>query len=129
MPNRQLSSRLNVAPSLAPATYTASAIGAGADLAGYHAAAVYIVTGAITDGTHTFEVQESDDNATYTAVAESNLHGAEPAIGAADGNKVYEIGYKGTKRYIRVAVTVAGATSGGAYTAFVVRGRPYSAPV
>jgi len=129
MSNRQLSSRLSIEQSLTPAARTANTTGTGVDLAGFHSAAVYIITGAITDGTHTFEVQESDDNTTFTAVADSDLHGTEPAVGATDDNKVYEIGYKGKKRYIRVSVTVTSATTGGVYGAFVVRGRPYSAPV
>lgn len=129
MANRQLSSRISVAQSIVPGAYTADVTGNGVDLAGYHSAAVYIVTGTITDGTHTFEIQESNDGTTYAAVADANLQGAEPAVGAADDNKVYEIGYIGNKRYIRVVADVASATTGGEYAAFVVRGRASSRPV
>lgn len=125
MANRQLSSRISVAQSLTPAARTANADGTGVDLAGYHAASVYVVAGTITNGTHTPAVQESDDNVTFAAVAAGDLQGSLANIAS---NDVQEIGYIGSKRYIRVAVTVAGATTGGVYGAFVVRGRPYSAP-
>ncbi len=125
MANRQLSSRISVAQTLVPAVRTASATGAGVDLAGYHAAAVYIVAGTVTDGTHTPVVQESDDNVTFTNVAAEDLQGSLANIAS---NTVQEIGYIGNKRYIRVNVTVSGATTGGVYGAFVVRGRPYSMP-
>lgn len=126
---KDLYNNVSVAQTLAPAARTASANGAGVDLAGYGSAVVVVETGTITDGTHTIEMQESDDNSTFTAVADTNLQGTEPTIGAADNNKVYKIGYLGNKRYLRVAVTVAGATSGGVYGAHVVRGAARKSPV
>lgn len=126
MPNRQLSSRISAAQSLTPAARTASATGTGVDLAGYHAVAIYIVAGTITDGTHTPVVQESDDNITFTNVAAEDLQGTLANIAS---NTVQEIGYIGSKRYIRVNVNVTGATTGGVYAAFVVRGRASSNPV
>jgi type 1 fimbria pilin len=86
-------------------------------------------TGTITDGTHAIDIQESDDNATFTSVASSELQGAEPSIGAADDNKMYVVGYKGTKRYIRAAVTASGTSSGGTYGASVLLANPRVAPV
>lgn len=123
-----LRNNLSVATSLSPAARTASANGTGVDLQGYEGALVVVQTGAITDGTHAIEVQESDDNITYAPVADADLQGTEPAIGATDDDKVYEIGYLGKKRYIRVAVTVSGATSGGVYGATVVRSNARKAP-
>jgi hypothetical protein len=122
---------ISVAASLAPAARTATANGTGVDLTGYNAAAVVITAGTITDGTlYTFEVQESDDNATFTAVADADLIGTEPALAASDDNAVRELGYKGIKRYIRVALT--GATgapaTGGVFAAIVVRGKPRKSP-
>lgn len=117
--------RISVAQTLAPAAHTASANGTGVDLAGFESAAVVIDVGARTDGTHTFEVQESDDNSTFTAVADADLDGTEPVVdGAADDDQVYVVGYKGRSRYLRVAVTVASATTGALYGASVVRSAP-----
>ncbi|MFG1873385.1 Bbp16 family capsid cement protein [Sphaerisporangium sp. NPDC049003] len=122
---------ISIAASLVPAARTTTANGTGVDLAGYNAAAVVICAGVITDGTlYTFEVQESDDNATFTAVADADLIGTEPALAASDDNAVRELGYKGIKRYIRVALaTVTGSpATGGVFAAFVVRGKPRKSP-
>lgn len=119
---------ISVAQSLAPAARSSSANGAGVDLQGYDSAVVVVETGAITDGTHTIVVQESDDNSAYTAVADADLQGTEPAIVSTDDNVVFEIGYFGIKRYVRAAVTVAGATTGGVYGAHVVRGNKRKQP-
>lgn len=119
--------------SLAIVARTASANGSGVDRnlngLGYQDAMIVVHTGTITDGTHTIEVQDSDDNTTFAAVADTYLQGAEPAIVAADDNKLFEIGYKGLKRYLRVAVTAAGTTSGGIYGATVLLADPRTAPV
>ena len=121
---------INVAQSLVPAVRSANATvnGTGIDRAGFEAMTLILMTGTITDGTHTLEVQESDDNATFTAVADADLIGTEPVISATDDNVVKEIGYKGVKRYVRVAVTTAGATSGGAFGATAVLGKPRKLP-
>jgi hypothetical protein len=126
---RDIYNGLSVAQSLAPAARTASANGTGVDLRGFDGAFALIETGVITDGSHTFEVQESDDNSTFTAVADADLQGSEPAVGSTDDNSVYRVGYRGTRRYLRVAVTVSGATSGGVYGAAVVRGLAHQQPV
>jgi hypothetical protein len=128
-----LFNNLLVKPTLAIAARTASANGTtvdrGEDGSGFGAAMVVVHTGTITDGTHTIEVQDSPDGTTWTAVADQYLQGAEPAIGAADDDKVYEIGYVGIQRYVRATVTVAGATSGGTYGASVILGHPAKGPV
>lgn len=116
--------------SLKPAARTASANGTGVDLLGYESALVVIDAGAWTDGSHTFEVQESDDDSTYTAVAAADLQGSEPVVdGATDDDQVYELGYVGSKRYLRVITTVTGTTTGAVYAASIVRGHPHVASV
>jgi len=95
----------------------------------FRSALAVVQTGTITDGTHTVEVQESDDNSSFTAVADADLQGSEPAIGAANDNVVYEIGYRGTKRYIRVTVVTSGATTGGTFGAVLILGIPRRLPV
>ena len=88
-----------------------------------------VQTGTITDGTHTVEVQESDDNSSFAAVADADLQGTEPAVVAANDNVVYEIGYRGAKRYLRVVVVTTGATTGGTFGAVLVLGTPRRLPV
>ncbi|MFD9047682.1 hypothetical protein [Streptomyces zaomyceticus] len=124
---------ITVRETLPIATRTASANGTGVDRAAggamFQDALVIVHTGTITDGTHAVDVQESDDNSSFTSVAASELQGAEPSIVAADDNKMYVVGYKGLKRYLRVAVTASGTTSGGVYGASVVLANPRTAPV
>jgi hypothetical protein len=126
---RDMYNSINAAPTLSPAARTISANGVGVDLQGFEGALVLIQTGVITDGTHVFEVQESDDNATFTAVADADLQGTEPSVGATDDDKVYRIGYLGTKRYVRTVSTATGTTTGGVYGASVVRGFARKQPV
>lgn len=123
-------SSVKVLQSLAPAVRTAAGNGTGVDRAGYDAVGIVISSGTVTDGTsYAFEVQESDDNTTFTAVADADLIGTEPTLAAADDNVVRELGYRGIKRYVRVAITsVAGVTSGGAFAAYVVLGKPRVLP-
>lgn len=104
--------------SLAPAARNASADGTGIDLANFASATVVFVVGAITDGTHTPKVQESDDNSAFTDVAAANLIGSLAVLAA---NTNQRVGYRGAKRYIRAVSTVAGATTGGVYAAVVIR--------
>lgn len=85
-------------------------------------AMLVIHTGTISDGSHTVTLQESDDNSTFTNVAASDLQGSNPTITATDDDKVYEVGYVGSKRYLRASVTTSGATTGGTFGATIVRG-------
>jgi len=118
-----LKSKLDPVQSLAPAAYTDSTDGTGVDLRGYNSAVVHIDVGLWTDGTHTFQVEDSADDTTFAAVADANLQGAEPVVdGATDDNQLYEIGYLGGKRYLRVAVTCATTTTGAVYSAVIHRG-------
>jgi hypothetical protein len=121
---------IDPAVTLAPAAKTASANGTGVDLANYDAAMVEIHAGAWTDGSHTFEVQESDASASgYTAVADAYLDGAEPVVSSGGtAAQIYKIGYKGIKRYIRVITTVTGTTTGAVYGVTVLRGKPRVKP-
>ncbi len=127
---RDLKSNLDVVQSLAPAARTADADGTGADLLGYGSAVAVVAFGAWTDGTHTPALEESDDNSTFTAVAAADLQGSFTACADADtDNTVQRVGYLGTKRYVRVALTVTGATTGALSAAEIVRGHPASAPL
>lgn len=123
---------VGVLASLPPGARTAAANGSGVDLAGYDGAAVVVSSGTVTDGTlYTFEVQESDNNSDFTAVADADLIGSEPTFTASEDNTVKKVGYKGVKRYIRAAlVTVTGSPStGGVFAAYVVRGKSRVSPV
>ncbi|MFC8276258.1 hypothetical protein ACFUJR_27755 [Streptomyces sp. NPDC057271] len=98
---------IDVVTTLTPAARTATATGTAVDLANYDAAAVVITTGVVTDAAFSIEIEESDASGSgYTAVADADLDGTEPATLTAA--TVTVIGYHGIKRYIRAVATDAG---------------------
>ena len=126
MSRTDIKNSLDVLGSLAPASRTTTANGTGVDLANYDAACVVINAGTAggTTPSFTFEVQESDDNSTFTAVANADLDGTEPVVTTANDDTIYTIGYHGIKRYIRVAITAAsGTTPTLLSSAVVIRGK------
>lgn len=118
--------------SLGPAARTATGNGTAVDRNDnslmYQDAMISVIAGTVTDGTHTIDIKESDDNSTFTSVATTDLQGTKPALTSASSNTVTDIGYKGTKRYLRVDVTVASATTGGVYAATVLLANPRVTP-
>ena len=127
---RDLIRNILVRVSVAPAVRTnGTTNGTSIDLRGFDAAAVSVAFGAYTDGTHTPSLQHSADGTTFTNAAASDMDGSFAAVNAAGGaNTVQTVGYIGALRYIRVVMTVTGATSGAASTAFVVAGYPRLKP-
>jgi GT2 family glycosyltransferase len=122
---RDLKNNVDAVKSINPAVYNSNPPLAGVDIRGYDSAMAVIQSGALTDGTHTPKMQESDDNATYSDVDASDLEGSFSNITA---NAVQRVGYKGAKRYIRVFVASSGGT-GALYGASIVRGVPHQSPV
>lgn len=109
---RDLKNNIDVIQSLAPASRTVAGNGTGVDLQGFNSACVIFNVGtASASADHTFEVQESDDDVTYTAVAAADLQGAEPQVTTANHNKAHRVGYIGNKRWIRAALAAVVVTS------------------
>lgn len=127
---RDLKSNIKPVQSLIPATRTAAANGTSVDLTGFNSASVVFSNGAIggtASPTFTFEVQESDDNTSFTAVADKDLRGVEPVITAA--NQVTQVSYLGYKRYIRAILkAVTGTSPTLDCGATIVLGHPASVP-
>lgn len=131
--SRDLRNNVSAAQTLAPAAQSAAVDGTAVDLANYHRAMVVIDTGTATGTTpsFTFEVQESDTTTSgdFTPVADADLDGTEPVITTANDAAVYEIGYRGRKRYLRVTIEAAsGTTPVLPCSALVLRGSPRVAP-
>lgn len=102
---------------------TAAITGSGVDLQGYEGATVVINVGTRTDSNFPIVLKESTDNTTYSAVADADILGTQPTISGMS-NAIYQFGYKGTKRYIRVDSTfkAGGASAGASISAIIVRG-------
>lgn len=108
-----------------PAARTASANGSSADRKFNESAIVVLNVGVWTDGTFTFALQESDDDTTFTAVSASQIQGALPVVSdATTNNTSFHIGYLGNKRYLRLAVTAAGTTTGAIFGATIIEDFP-----
>lgn len=121
---------IGFATSFLPAARIATANGTGVDLLGFSGAVVVFHAGAWTDGTHTFDIQDSDDNSTFVTVAAGFLQGAKPVVSSAPtASKAYKVGYMGSKRYLRAVATVAGATTGAVYGVVVMQAHAATKPV
>jgi hypothetical protein len=127
---RDLRSNIVTTHCLAPAARTnGTATGAGVDLQGYKSLTAVVHYGDWTDGTHTPAFHESDDGTTYTAVGTADLLGGFTALsGTAGENTVQEVSYNGSKRYARVHVVTASATTGAVSSAVLIRAKGEYAP-
>lgn len=97
---------------------------------GFTSAVAVIVAGTVTDGTHTFVIQESDNGSTgWAAAAAADIQGGPVALTSADSDTIAELGYTGNKRYIRLSVTSASTTVGGVFGGVIVLGGETSRPV
>lgn len=76
----------------------------------------------VSDGTHTVTVEESANNSDWTAVPAARVQGSLPAIGGDDDNTVHSFGVVPNQRYVRIVVTDADSSSGGAISAVAVIG-------
>ena len=138
---KDLSNNISPAVSLAAAVRSAAANGTGVDLQGYESATVLVDVGAegdtLSSSVH-FEIslEESDDDSTYTDVAQASIIDGTIASGGIflklDGTTggdpdttggIFRVGYVGNKRYIRVVIAKTGTHSTGTpIGAMVVRG-------
>lgn len=98
---------------------TTTTNGTGVDLANANANMFVFLPGAITDGTHTPKLQESDSSGSgYTDVAAADQVGTLAALSA---NTVQQVSYIGSKRYVRAVVTVTGSpATGGFYGVYAI---------
>lgn len=96
----------------------------------FRTAMLLVFAGAVTDGTHTVTLQESDDGSTgWAAVASGDLQGSLTAITTAQANTVQRQSYTGGKRYLRASVVTAGATTGGTTGGIILLAQGSGAPV
>lgn len=137
---RDLYNHLQVTQVLDPATLTADANSASVDTRGFDslmfAAAVGESGDTLSGSVYLeLEVEESDDNSTWTDVADADLHNSVSGNNtgtfgvidaAAEDDAVYVTGYKGNKRYVRVVANLTGTHTNGIPVGVVaVQGHPH----
>lgn len=108
--------------------------GTAVDMSGtgnfFRTAMLLVIAGAVTDGSHAFVLQESDDGSTgWVAVGTGELQGSLTAVTTANANTVQRQSYLGSKRFIRASVTTSGATTGGTAAAVVLLAQGSGNPV
>jgi hypothetical protein len=126
---KDLISNLGAVIALSPAVQAAAANGPAVDLTGFLAAMVVVNTGAVVgDGDFGVKLQHSDTatSGDFVDVPADDVQGSVPATLTADA--AFRLGYIGSKRFIRLALTKGGGTSIAA-GAVVIKGMPAIAPV
>ncbi|WP_425963777.1 hypothetical protein [Rhizobium nepotum] len=107
---RDIVHNIAVVQAVAPADIAATTQGTSIDLLGFDSVAFIATTGARTaSGAFTLTLEESDDNATFTAVDAD--HYQAPVSGNLAANSTAKVGYRGFKRYIRPVLTKGSGTS------------------
>lgn len=126
---RDLYSNIGTALALVPAVKTAAGEGPAIDTKGFGSVAFLVNTGAIAGaGDFGVKLQESDTTTSgdFTDATADVVDSNAPATLAA--SSAYKLGYRGFKRYVRLALTMAGGTSIAA-GAIAVLGQAQSQPV
>lgn len=124
---RDINSTLDVNESIRPQVATAEVDGQSVDLRGAQSALVAVSIGAITGaaGNAAVTLEESDDNSTFTDVANADILGSEPIALAA--NTAYQFGYRGSSRYVRANFAIGGETNV-AVAVSIIRGNLDASP-
>lgn len=127
-----ITARIAVTP-IAVADNTAQ-VGSIIDVSGYQSCTFVIATGTLADADATFTVLvEEGDVANLSdaaAVADADLLGTESVAGFnfGDDGETRKIGYRGSKRYVRMTITPAANASSAPLAAVAIMGHPRSAP-
>jgi hypothetical protein len=110
MPMRDIVHNIGVVQCIAPADIAATTAGTSVDLLGFDSVAFIVTTGVRTaSGAFTLPLEESDDNATFTAVDAEHYQAA--VVGNLAANSTAKVGYRGFKRYVRPVLTKGSGTS------------------
>lgn len=132
---RDIMNGLHLQPAFAPkaaVTDNTAQVSSSCDMQGFGAAMLALITGtnADTDVTYTVLIEDSNDNATWTAVADEYLNGTEALAGFQfdDDGECRKIGYVGIKRYVRATVTPANNTGNVFVAGMWVCGNPSRQP-
>lgn len=132
---QDLFNNVHPVPCISPAVVSdnTAAVGAVTDRQGYDSLTYVIATGTLADVDATFTtlVEHSDASGSgFEAVADSDLLGTEAnaSFAFSDDDKTFKIGYRGTKRYVRLTVTPANNAGSAPLAAVALLGHPNVAP-
>lgn len=129
---RDLKNKIKIVEAFRTAAISSDTTTAGieVDLRGYNSCVFVIQGGAITDGTYTPLIQESNTSASYSgSVADDDLLGTEAAAAVDATGEIGKLGYIGNKRYVKPSIVSASTSTGGTLTMYAILGDPSDAPV
>ncbi len=122
-----------LSPSAGPSDNTAQ-VSQIIDVQGYNSLTFLILTGTLADADATFTtLVEHGDQANLSdaaAVSDDNLIGTEAlaSFTFADDNKVFKIGYRGSKRYVRLTITPVNNAGAAPMSVIALLGHPALRP-
>lgn len=139
---KDLHSHLTAAVLIGNATLAADNTPAAVDLRGYNAAEILLsigIGGITFSGTNKveFKLTHSDDDSTYTAVADADMLGVtgitsgiiKSLVAAHAAAAVYRYGYKGGKRYLKLLADFSGTHGTGTpISATLLKARGHDSP-
>lgn len=124
---KDLYSNVKAVPAIVPAVKADTGDGSTIDVQGFGSLLFVVNTGAIVGaGDFGVKVQDSANGSDWADAAAVDVQGSIPATLAA--NTAYRVGYTGSARYARLALTKEGGTSI-ALGAVAILGHPAIAPV
>jgi hypothetical protein len=136
MATKDLHSRLGLVAALMAASVADNTVQTGAtvDLQGFESCTFAVQSGTLADADATFTVklQHGDlaNGSDMADVTAADLIGAAPVFSAAtDDNVARKVGYRGTKRYVRVVITPASNAAAAAFSALAILGHARNQPV
>lgn len=135
MATKDLHSHIGLVVALAVATVADNTVQTGdaVDLQGFESCEFAVVAGSLADADATFAVKLQHgalaDGSDMADVDADDLLGDAPAFTFADDDTVQKVGYRGTKRYVRVVITPAGNAGNATFAALAIRSHAREQPV
>ena len=132
MGQRDIKSNISVVQLFTKIQRTATATIQGTEVAGFNGACFIVDVGTHTADDLVITYQESDDNSTWSNIAEADLEqngntAQSRSIVAGDADSQIYVGYLGNKRYIGAVITDSG-TGDAVVGVSVVKGYPVVIP-
>jgi hypothetical protein len=126
-----LHNNIRVSVALEPQTIDAdtTTVGEIIDRQGFASLEFVVFAGTLADGTFTAALTEgdADDLSDGTTVAAGDLLGSLPVVD--ESGEIKRVGYRGTKRYVRLSVVSTSTTDGGPLGATAVQSGARNNPV
>lgn len=132
---RDLHNNIKVSRSNSPAQVAdnTAQVGEIIDMQGFSSLEFAIAYGTLADAAATFTplVEHGDDSglSDAAAVPDGDLLGTEVVADQADDDTVQKIGYKGSKRFVRLTITPADNATAADLSAVAVQGHAHNSPV